>query len=151
MKNDIEKELNKNESFKLLREYLNKKEHSVGFNHAKNLFYCALLMYYDKFHNFDQMAVKKLFIWSFMIRVDMQNLGYDTINKYAIGESDNNKYTNVIPIFSRIALSRKHTEISTLQVKSTRKDDLISSTKWQDLYNDLKRLCTENEDQNGKD
>lgn len=34
---------------------------SAGFVYARNLFYCALLCYYDKFHNFDEMAIKKLF------------------------------------------------------------------------------------------
>lgn len=62
---------------------------SAGFVYARNLFYCALLCYYDKFHNFDEMAVKKLFTWAFMIRVDMENLGFDSINKYAIGDDDN--------------------------------------------------------------
>ncbi len=38
---------------------------SAGFGYTKNLFYCALLCYYDKFHNFDEMAVKKLFSWAF--------------------------------------------------------------------------------------
>ena len=34
------------------------KSSSVGLNHARNLFFCALLCYYDRFHNFDVMAVK---------------------------------------------------------------------------------------------
>ena len=59
---------------------------SAGFSYTRNLFYCALLCYYDKFHNFDEMAVKKLFTWALMVRVDMENLGFDSINKYAIGD-----------------------------------------------------------------
>ena len=30
------------------------KSPSTGMNHARNLFFCALLCYYDRFHNFDQ-------------------------------------------------------------------------------------------------
>lgn len=148
MINDIRKELERNESFTKINEILNTKEHSAGFNHAKNLFNCALLMYYDKFHNFDQMAVKKLFIWSFMIRVDMQNLGYDTINKYAIGEY-NDRYTNVIPIFSKISLSRKHTELTTLQVKTLRPNDMPENSNWEKLYVLLKEICRNDEVQYG--
>lgn len=59
------------------------KSSSVGFNYALNLFFCTLLCYYDRFHNFDPMAVKKLFTWAMMLRVDMQHLGFDTINRYA--------------------------------------------------------------------
>ena len=68
-----------------IREMDSVKYGSAGFAYARNLFYCVLLCYYDKFHNFDEMAVKKLFTWAFMIRVDMENLGFDSINKYAIG------------------------------------------------------------------
>ena len=77
-------------------EELNKacRSSSTGLNHARNLFFCALLCYYDRFHNFDVMAVKKLFTWAMMVRIDMQHLGFDTINRYAIGLGDNDKYSN---------------------------------------------------------
>lgn len=103
----------------------------------KNFFYCALLYYYDKFHNFDEMAVKKLFIWAFMIRVDMYHLGYDTINKYAIGE-ENSSYTNTIPMFSKINLARLHNEISRIQIKVTE-----NNRNWQDLYEELNKITGE--------
>ena len=109
---------------------------NVGFSYAKNLFYCALLFYYDKFHNFDEMAVKKLFIWAFMLRVDMQSLGFDSVNKYAIGEF-NPKYTNNIGIFSVISFARMHYEISGLQLKVP-KD--VANEKWRCLYDKLKEI-----------
>ena len=112
---------------------------STGFMYAKNLFYCALLCYYDKFHNFDVMVVKKLFFWAFMLRIDMQNLGFDSINKYAIGE-DNSPYTNKIAMFSKINFARMHYEISSLQIKVLRDPDNASSPKWEELYKDIKKL-----------
>lgn len=111
---------------------------SVGFAYARNLFYCALLSYYDKFHNFDEMAVKKLFTWAFMIRVDMENLGFDSINKYAIGNDENSRYTNAISMFSKISFARLHTEISSLQIKVKRDPDRANHDKWNDLYKKLK-------------
>lgn len=112
---------------------------SAGFGYAKNLFYCVLLCYYDKFHNFDEMAVKKLFSWAFMIRIDMENLGFDSINKYAIGE-DNGRYTNVIPMFSKISFARMHQEISSLQIKVRRENDVPASDKWAYLYDIIKNV-----------
>ena len=112
---------------------------SAGFGYTKNLFYCALLCYYDKFHNFDEMAVKKLFSWAFMLRVDMENLGFDTINKYAIGDR-NPRYTNTIGMFSKINLARMHHEISGLQIKVRRDPDMPSHEKWNGLYNVLKEI-----------
>ena len=96
-------------------------------------------MYYDKFHNFDIMSVKKIFTWALMIRVDMQNLGFDSINKYAIGEA-NGMFLNVVPLFSRIALARMHTEISNIQIKVLRESDKAKHDKWDQLYFDLKAL-----------
>ena len=140
---DVQTEIDRNVAFKGLRAILEQENNpepdpnSVGFKHAKNLFYCALLMYYDKFHNFDIMAVKKIFTWAFMTRVDMVSLGFDSINKYAIGE-DNKMFENVIPLFSRIALARVHTDISNIQIKVLRESDKAERNKWDWLYSALK-------------
>ena len=112
---------------------------SAGFGYTKNLFYCALLCYYDKFHNFDEMAVKKLFSWAFMLRVDMENLGFDTVNKYAVGD-ENTRYTNSIAIFSKINLARLHYEIAGLQIKVCRTPDAPAQEKWRELYDTIKNI-----------
>ena len=106
---------------------------SAGFVYARNLFYCALLCYYDKFHNFDVMAVKNLFIWAFMLRVDLRSLGFASINKYAIGGENNSSYTNKIPMFSKISFARLHNEISSLSIMLPEE----VSENWTDLYKDL--------------
>lgn len=111
---DIKKELEQNGEFSAIQEILSDK--SSGLKYCKTLFYCVLLSHYDRFHCFDKMAVLRLFTWSFMIRTDMQHLGYDTINKYAIGEY-NSQYSNNLPVFSLIANARKHTDISNLTVE----------------------------------
>ncbi len=136
---DVQTEIDRNEAFKDLRDILEQSPNSVGFKYAKNLFYCALLMYYDKFHNFDNMAVKKIFTWALMIRVHMQNLGFGSINKYAIGEA-NGKFSNVVPLFSKIALARMHTEISNIQIEVLRDPDKAEDDKWNQLYFDLKKM-----------
>lgn len=136
---DIETEIRRNDDFVKIREVMDWKIRSAGFGYARNLFYCALLMYYDKFHNFDVMAVKKLFTWSFMIRVDMENLGFDTINKYAVGE-DNSRYTNRLAVFPKMSLARVHTEISGLQVRVLREPDDAVHEKWRELYIILKKI-----------
>ena len=63
------------------------------------------------------MAVKNLFIWAFMLRVDLRSLGFASINKYAIGGENNSSYTNKIPMFSKISFARLHNEISSLSIK----------------------------------
>lgn len=134
MSEDIENEINNNEGFSKIKSILENKDHnqSTGFGYAKNLFFCALLCYYDRFRNFEPLAVKKLFLWAFMLRTDMKVLGYDSINKYAIGQGEN-QYSNKIAMFSIIANARKHTEISGLQINITNKPD----ERWKNLLDEL--------------
>lgn len=136
---DIKTEIEHNKSFAGMKEVLSIKSGSAGFGYTKNLFYCALLCYYDKFHNFDEMAVKKLFTWAFMIRIDMQNLGFDSINKYAIGDG-NDRYSNSVAIFSKISFARLHNEISSLQIKVKREPDKAANDIWNGLYQKLKAM-----------
>ena len=137
---DVRTEIEMNKSFSIIKEVLNTKTGSAGFGYAKNLFYCAIICYYDKFHNFDEMTIKKLFSWAFMIRIDMENLGFDSINKYAVGDERNQRYTNIIPMFSKISFARLHTEISGLQIKIKRYNDAPASGRWKELYDKLKEM-----------
>jgi hypothetical protein len=137
---DIKTEIATNPSFESIEAILEEKNSSTGFRYTKNLFYCALLCYYDKFHNFDEMSVKKLFTWAFMVRIDMENLGFDSINKYAIGDAGNSRYTNAIPMFAKISFARLHSEISGLQVRIKREGDAPQSSNWNWLYQKLKEI-----------
>ena len=113
------------------------KSSSAGFNYATNLFFCTLLFYYDRFHNFDPLAVKKLFTWAMMIRVDMRHLGFDTINRYATGIGDNDKYSNTLHLISMISHARRHTEISSMKINIKNPEQ---PTKWEKLYKNLYKL-----------
>ena len=137
---DVMTEIATRAAFAPLKEILEYKNDSTGFGYTINLFYCALLCYYDKFHNFDEMAVKKLFTWAFMLRVDMENLGFDSVNKYAIGDKENSRYTNAIPMFAKISFARLHNEISGLQIRVKRENDAPTSSKWKWLYQKLKDI-----------
>ena len=137
---DLKLELNSNVNFSNIQNILsNSNSKSAGFYYAKNLFYCAVLYYYDRFRNFDEQVIKKLFSWAFMLRVDMINLGFDSINKYAIGEK-NSSYTNTIPMFSKIKLARLHNEVANIPIKIIRQHDISATEKWSNLYHDLKTL-----------
>ena len=121
-----------------VKEFDDAKSSSTGFNYARNLFFCALLCYYDRFHNFDVMAVMKLLTWAMMVRVDMKNLGFDTINRYATGIEDD-KYSNANPIISMIVYARRHTEISGMRL-DMRDDGNAASENWNNLYEQLRQL-----------
>lgn len=85
----------------------------------------------------DELAVKKLFKWAFMLRMDLRSLGADSINKYAVGEWSDN-YTNSIPVFSKISLARLHTEVGNLQIKiDARHNEMEEQNK---LYELLQKM-----------
>jgi hypothetical protein len=88
------------------------------------------------------MAVKKLFVWAMMVRVDMQHLGFDTINRYAIGLGDNDKYSNAMPVISMITYARKHTEISSMRLNL--RNGEAANNKWEKLHDKLKEIINGN-------
>lgn len=88
---------------------------STGLGYATNLFICALLCYYDRFHDFDVSVMKMLFEWAFMLRVDVQRLGYASVNKYAIGDSSW-LYSNNLPMFKAICTARTPDALSSIAI-----------------------------------
>lgn len=135
---NIKHELATNPVFELLRPFcLPQKHSSVGLTHVRNLFFAVVFYYYDKFHNMDELSIKKLFMWSFMLRMDLSNLGADSVNKYAIGEWSGN-YTNYIPVFSKISLARLHTEIGNLQIEIDARN--LDTDEQKNLYELLKKM-----------
>lgn len=134
---DVEYEILSSGRFENICEIIkNPPKKSTGFGYAVELFFCALLCYYDKFRNFDRRAVVKLFVWAMMIRIDMQNLSYETINNYAIG-SNNEKYSNHISVFSKIKCARFHNEIANLQINLSNSN---SGGDWDLLFNQIYNL-----------
>ena len=125
-------------AFRIMGSVANYENGSTGLGHAKNLFYCTLLYYYDKFHYIDELAIRKLFSWAYMIRVDIEKLGYATINNYAVGGDKTSPYSNKIQIFSLIDSARQHTEISNLQIEI--KNDMELNDERQFVYKKLIEL-----------
>jgi len=135
---NIKQELATNPAFEPLRPFcLPSKRSSTGLTHVRNLFFAVTLYYYDKFHSMDELAIKKLFMWAFMLRMDLHSLGADSVNKYAVGEWGQN-YTNHIPVFSKISLARLHTEICNLQINIRIQNDPTDEQK--SLYKLLEKL-----------
>lgn len=123
--------------------YKQKEKKGKGFVHACILFECALMMYLDRFSNgnsnfdYNPVAIKKLFVWSFLIRIDMKSLGYESINKYAIGEG-NDRFSNVIDMFFKIQNARTDSEIADIMLNIP--DKTTDDSPWLQLFYDLKDM-----------
>ena len=94
-----------------------KNKYNGKLTYAWQLFECALLAYYDRFGNFDALAVKKLFDWAMQIRFAKKHLLFSTTNNYAIGNNVGG-YPNDIPLFWKIAKATRHNEISALTINT---------------------------------
>lgn len=110
---NIEAELKNNQTLAEIRTYFEMGQCSIGMKYVRKLYKASLLLYYDRFHMFDTLALKKLFMWAFMLRIELDNLSYDSVNKYSVGNGINNS----LPIFAIISQARKHSEISSIIIK----------------------------------
>ncbi|MCL2128980.1 MAG: DUF262 domain-containing protein [Treponema sp.] len=138
---DVKTEIKTKACFSEIQEVFNNvSKNSMGFLYAKNLFFCSILCYYDRFKDFDERVVKKLFSWAFMLRVDLNRLGFDSINKYAIEEDGQNRYSNSIPMFSKINRARLHSEIANMKIAFLRDSDKAEDEQWSSLYEMIKEL-----------
>ena len=85
-----------------------------GFAHVESMFRCALLSYVDRFGEdalSDPRVTDKLCLWAFILRLDMNHVSEDSINKYAVIESGAD-YSNTIPMFSIIKTARTPSDIA---------------------------------------
>lgn len=135
------------DKFKLIAKWLDPdkeiediNKNSSGYKYACNLFYCALLCYYDKFGNLQERIVRKIFSWAFMLRANMEHLGYDTVNKYAIGGEDNDRYTNHVALFSEINNASQDRDIAKIKIEINETDSNRLCSSWSKLYNDINIL-----------
>jgi len=136
------------ENFPIIAELLNEKNEtqgidkkSTGFKYACNLFYCAILCYYDKFGNYNEFAIRKIFAWAFMLRVDMDHLGYDSVNKYAIGGEENYRYSNHLALFPEIVNARLDRDFLKTKINVIRSNDSAENENWNKLYQCIKKIC----------
>lgn len=102
----------------------------VGFSYAKQLFHCVVLYYCDRFRNLDDRIIKRLYAWAFMIRLQMQKLGFDTVRNYAIGEKVGDKET--IPLFYLMQKCMKESDVLKIMIPMLPPEEISYSPKSND-------------------
>ena len=88
------------------------------------------------------MVVEKLFVWAFMLRADMETLGEDSVNLYALGKEGK---TNTEPMFFTITNARREQDVANIQINVKRNSGSAKSPKWNSLYNYIKSIYGEAE------
>lgn len=87
---------------------------SKGLRYCQELYYKALLAFYDRFGSPDAATLLTIRRWSFALRLDLQRLGQDSVNRYALGLPG---YSNAIPMFFQIITARSPSEIRCLHIE----------------------------------
>ncbi|MCL2184375.1 MAG: DUF262 domain-containing protein [Treponema sp.] len=102
-----------------------------SYKYIRNLFYCGLLYYTDKFglNDFDK-AVKKIFIWAFSLRLKMQRVLIASIDSYALSIEP---HIN-IQLFRKIRDAIHHKEILNLEIETIKKVNFEDSEKLKEIF-----------------
>ena len=109
----------------------------TGDRYVRNLFYCALIDYIDKFgqKNIDRI-VEKLFIWAYTLRLKLHSVDIESMDNYAL-----NLGHSQIAMFKIIRDANKpqdilNVELGTLSdTKATKEEKIIAKFKTLGYYN----------------
>jgi len=88
---------------------------------TRNLFFCALIYYIDKFggNNLDK-AVDKLFIWAYTLRLKSGRFGIKSVDKYALNDQQHSK----MQLFEKIKNSFHPNDILNIELEVLKQDQL---------------------------
>jgi hypothetical protein len=103
----------------------------VGDHYVRNLFYCAVMHYYDKFGDVElENAAELCFVWSYQIRLKQYSVPIESIDNHAISQHS---------LFSVISNALHPHDVLSMVVKPIKKSE-IKGTKIDSLANKFKAL-----------
>jgi hypothetical protein len=101
-----------NSILKIIRTY--KGAYRTGDKYIRNLFYCALIYYIDRFGDDNIVKVtKKIFVWAYTLRLKLQVIRLVSVDNYALNQA----YSQV-PLFNTIKESIRSKDILDLQLET---------------------------------
>lgn len=106
------KNIENNQVLDVIKEYEGR--FRTGDKYIRNLFYCALIYYIDKFGEKElAKAIDKIFIWAYSLRLKLKNVGLESIDNYAL-----NYAHSEIQIFKKIREALHHNEFFNIQLST---------------------------------
>ena len=99
----------------------------TGDGYVRNLFYCALMSYVDKFGTeyFDR-VVEKMFVWAYTLRLVLYSVDIESVDNYAL-----NWRNSKIPMFKIIRDASRPQDVLNAELdiltryKATKEDDIL--------------------------
>lgn len=106
----------------------------TGDKYIRNLFYCALIYYIDKFGEKDlSKAIDKIFVWAYSLRLKLKAVGLDSVDNYAL-----NKGHSQIQLFKKIKDSINPNDILNLQLETLKENNSSKTGKIVEHFKELK-------------
>ncbi|UTC64551.1 DUF262 domain-containing protein [Treponema sp. OMZ 788] len=107
----------------------------TGDKYIRNLFYCGLIYYMDKFGDKDlAKAIDKIFIWAYSLRLKLKAVGLDSVDNFALNKGEYSQ----IQLFKKIKETVNPSDILNLQLETLKENRSSKTEKIVELFKDLK-------------
>ena len=104
----------------------------TGDRYVRNLFYCGLLYYIDRFGETElNRVIVKLFIWAYTLRLSMYSVGVKSIDNYALGKDG-------VRLFKIIKEANSPKEILNIPLGVVRQNHSTKTEKIIEKFKELK-------------
>ncbi len=106
----------------------------TGDKYIRNLFYCGLIYYIDKFGKKNlPKAIGKIFIWSYTLRLKLYSVRLDSIDNYAL-----NKGHSQVQIFKEIREAIHPNDITNIKLETLKENRSSKTEKIIELFKEMK-------------
>jgi uncharacterized protein with ParB-like and HNH nuclease domain len=115
------KDIKDNQTFETIKNY--EGCYRAGDKYVRNLFYCGLIYYIDKFGDWDRdnlsKAIDKIFIWAYSLRLKLSKIYLNSIDNYALGKAHSQ-----VKLFKTIREAINPNEILNIKLDVLQKEQL---------------------------
>lgn len=106
----------------------------IGDKYIRNLFYCGLIYYIDKFGDKDlSKAIDKIFAWAYSLRLKLQAVGLDSVDNFALNQGHSQ-----VQLFKRIKETIKPNDILNLRLETLKENKSSKTEKIVEHFKTLK-------------
>jgi uncharacterized protein with ParB-like and HNH nuclease domain len=106
----------------------------IGDKYIRNLFYCGLIYYLDKFGDKDlSKAIDKVFAWAYSLRLKLQAVGLDSVDNFALNQGHSQ-----VQLFKRIKETIKPNDILNLRLETLKENKSSKTEKIVEHFKTLK-------------
>lgn len=107
----------------------------TGDKYIRNLFYCSLIYYIDKFGEKDlSKAIDKIFVWAYSLRLKLQAVGLNSVDNFALHKGEHSQ----MQLFKKIKETITPNDILNLRLETLRENKSSKTEKIVEHFKDLK-------------